>query len=191
MGVVAKLKGQSKDTLGAGVHLVIISDIKLARNNGGQILVKDETGEACLEVDFRAGDGKTISRRFWLTEASQWVFNNLCKAVKFVQDANNPVSTDVMKGRRLWITVGTKYRFEDGKIEVDSYGQPVVSNQVTSLFFAVYDAMLIPSVDGDPRLNNGIPSGKFLLNKPEELPVDFREQLNAIINPVTEKAPWD
>ncbi len=179
MALIGKAKKFANDTLGAGVHLAIINDVKLASRNGIP-MVKEETGEPAIEVEFKTGDNKRITRIFWLTEKSQWVWDNLCKMIGFDNKAKEPVSTDVVRGKRLWICVGAKYSFKDGKVERDTHNIPIVKNSVLALFFRVHDPMLPPAVAGDPRLNDGVPSGKFLMNKPEELPEDFAEQISQV-----------
>ena len=177
MGVVAKLKQQVADTFGAGVHLVIIDDMKMARNKFGQIMANEETGEHAIDVTFKSGEGKKISRVFWMTEKSRWVFEKLCKAVKFELNQGTQSVNDI-KGRRLWICVGTKYIFENEKIKLDSTGRILTLNHVLAMFYEVFDPMIPPAVLGDPKLtDDGLPDGKFLMNKPEELPVDWKDQI--------------
>lgn len=178
MGVIAKLKKQADDTVGVGVHLVIIDDMKIAKNKQGMNLVNEETGEAHIEVVFKAGDGKKISRIFFMTEKSEWVFEKLCKAVKFNISKEEKHSVNEVRGRRLWICVGVKYEVKNGKLVRDSTGKPITYYHVLAQFFEVFDPMIPPAINGDPRLtNDGVPSGKFLMNKPEELPEDFAEQI--------------
>ena len=178
MSLIGKSKQKYvNNSLGAGVHLAIVSRMEYAKDNYGNLMAKKDTGELALDLEFKNEKG-TVSNVFWMTEKAQWVFDALCRAVEVDNKKEIPSVNDIIN-KRLWILVGSLYSFKNGAIEKDTTNNPIRYSKLVPMFFRVYDPTKPPSVDGDPNFNDGIPHGRFLLNNKDEIPEDFAEQLKS------------
>lgn len=176
MGVTTKHISKPVNTLGAGVHLAVITSVKYARDSSGNILTKPETGDPAIEIEFKNGKGLRISATFWMTEKALWVFQRLCDAIDVIHQGKDGVSVRDVVGRRLWIVVGYEFVITNGILQVDGTGKLIMYPKLLPKFIKVIDPSIAPALEGDPMRNNGIPGVKFIYNKAETLPEDFEQQ---------------
>lgn len=171
--------GKIKPTLGAGVHLVMVSTVKYARDGSGNIMNKAGTGEPAIEIEFKNGKGLKISGTYWMTEKSMWLFERLCDAIEVPHKGLPAVPVRDVIGKRLFILVGLEFEIENGILQCDTNGMLIAMPKLLPHFIKVIDPSVTPAIDGDPNLNDGVPGKKFIVNKPETLPDDFEQQFKA------------
>lgn len=155
------IKGKSKPSLGAGVHLVRVANVKYARTGSGEILhTKD--GEPAIDVIFEDSNARKISMLVWFTENGQWIIDMLCVITNVDNKEREPDITEII-GKKLWIVVAEEHHMKGEDICYDSSGRPIVFPKVLPKFFKVMD-LIGPRISGDPNFY-GKASGIFYIEK--------------------------
>lgn len=147
--------------LEVGLHLVTVKAIRWARTSDGEIMANDD-GEMTIEILYETEKGETVSDLFPQTERMMWALDELRKATKvYVKDKQTPATE--IKGKKIYIIVAGKCSVGEKGVKKDENGQIIYFKQVLKKFYQ-YVPGLRPSVEGDPKFNDGVPGGIFLLN---------------------------
>jgi len=158
-----------KETLGIGVHHVVVKSMSYARNAANQKMIGKDGAPVAMDVVFKetAGNGLEWKERFWLSTKAHWRVDLFAKAIKANLTAGNqtPV-TEIINIKKLFIVIGKL-------VYVSEDRQTSMSGGLTLVKFAM-DMGVPPTYTGSPDPNN--PTGIFLQERSYE---EFIERQNA------------
>jgi hypothetical protein len=166
-----KIKQDTK--LPIGTHRLMIKAIQWARKENGEQMA-NSNGELAIDIHFADNLNRIIIHRFWLTDAAMWALDNLRKATgTFKEMQQTPVSEIV--GKECFGTVAGEFFFTDEQLSRNEKGEPLMQKHLIAKFSPIVGDIL-PASMGDPKRNNGVPAGDFLVNKGVALEEFFSDE---------------
>jgi hypothetical protein len=150
-----------------GVHLVTITSIKFARKDSGELILREFEGQEYPLIELRFRDkedtSKSFIERFSTNPRSQWIWDNLSKALH-IDNKTKSISATEVKGVPFFIIIAGKV-FLEGKNDLKRNKDGTIYYQkCLRLKFFEYSPIMSPQLSGDPT-KEGVPSGIFLINE--------------------------
>lgn len=149
-----------------GLHLASIGAINFARKDDGNVIMATVAGVEypSIEITFRVGQDK-IKHVFSTTPTTQWIWDNLSRALVIDNTGGESISAAEAKGKMLFILVAGKAELDGtGRVKKNPDGTVYFDKQLRMKFWPFIEGAFKPALTGDPENNGGIPSGDFLLN---------------------------
>ncbi len=148
--------------LPVGVHLASIASINFGRNAKGELVMQQDY--PIIEITF-ISSGIKFTERISTHPNSQWIWDNLARALS-IDNHKSSISAAEAKGKLLYIIIAAELEIDaDGTIKTNDDGSLYYQKKMRMEFFPYYEGGTTPAFAGHPDKNNGIPSGKFLINK--------------------------
>ena len=160
-----KVKLQPDIPIPVGLHKAVIGPINFARKSNGQLIMRTVEGGSypVIEITFIV-EKESFQQQFSTDPKSQWIWDNLSKALK-IDNKTSSISAAEAKGKPLYIVIAADMIFnEHGNLIKDGKGF-FRHRKKLRLKFYEYSDIMAPQLEGDPKHNNGIPSGQFLINE--------------------------
>jgi len=155
MGLNFKIEHRNQ-SIGAGVHLAFIDNIKLLKNRDGSPTLTSQN-EGLITITYCDKNGNKIDRTYVIGSERQKMFDKAMKDAGIETGEGASVKSAI--GKRIWIAVREE-------IEDSESGQQI-GEKVYYVFktFPYLEGFIKPSIIGDPEKNDGIPAGDFVLYK--------------------------
>lgn len=145
--------------LTAGVHNVIIKDIRLAKRDDGSVITSRK-GFTAMEIEFSKtvnGKEQTHIERYYVGQSTdpnvrspQFKFDEVMTAAG-VDNKGSSVSKQAALGKRLWIAIRNEYPTTDGQtIELNDKGYRKSYHHIFDVV-QFNDPNNPPTYDGDPN----------------------------------------
>lgn len=156
------VKVKQETVLPIGQHKLTVTAIKWARDDKNEQIANAD-GIMALDAHFIDPYQRVIVHRFWLTDAAMWALDNLRRATGvYKENMKTPVSE--MIGKECYGIVAGMFYFSDERLSRNEAGEPLMLKSLIPKFSPVVGDIL-PASKGDPKYNNGVPAGDFLVNK--------------------------
>lgn len=156
---------QQSQYLSAGLHLVKITDITQGK--------PDKNGFPSHVYKFQDKLGAMIEKTLYFSTdrnnpcKAEWIYTKLKAAIGI--KANEAVGKSKIVGQKLWLGVKRVDTVDkSGKVVMDNGRAKGFSEVIPTLMMAYTGDgtdLKKPQIDGDPALNNGVPSGVFYETK--------------------------
>lgn len=145
-----------------GIQLLTIISITYARNSSGDMITSD-SGDPAIDIKFINPLKQELIHRFWITENTAWILDNLRKAIGvYKEDHQTPVNE--LLGKNFFGIIAAQFFFSGIEIDRDNDGNLIYAKELQMKFFPNVTGIR-PAIMGDPSRRKGIPSGDFLVNK--------------------------
>ncbi|HRV29071.1 MAG TPA: hypothetical protein P5522_09825 [Spirochaetia bacterium] len=167
-------KPRQDHRLPVGVHLASIVSVNYARNTKGELIMQEE--HPVIEITFLSS-GEKVVERISTHPKSQWIWDSLSKAL-MIDNRNSSISASEAKGRLLYIIIAAEVEMDENeRLKTNPDGTLFYNRKMKMEFYPYFEGGFAPIFNGHPDKNNGIPSGKFLINKGIEVKQVFKEQV--------------
>lgn len=157
MSLSVNSKHERKQELLAGIHLVIVSDVKLLKKSDGTPVESD--GNNFITVKFTNGDNKSIEQNYPVGTEKQRAFDLLI--LNLGLDNTKQINKKEAIGKRIWIAVKEVYLLNNEITLKDENGIDIKEFYVFKT--VKYDGdNSYPIINGDPKKYNGIAQEEFV-----------------------------
>lgn len=137
-----------------GLQLLKIASMKRAVSDNGQPIMR---GNAfVIDIDFINDEGQTGKLRVPANEKNQYVFDNLCNAIR-VDNVNRTPSVKEVVGKKVYVVCRGYINIEDG---VNT--ETIVRTELVPKFYLYSAGMPKPKTIGDPSLPGVTIGGDYL-----------------------------
>ena len=179
-----QIKRQRLQEVGAGIHLVIVSDLTLLKNPDKTPV--DHNGTNYIAIKFTDDKGKIHEQHYPINSEKQKFFNRLMTDIGI--DNSKPVSKKEAINRRLYIAIKEVMFLDDDALMVGNDGLPLKEMFVFRTFPFI-EGSNKPAIIGDPAKNNGIATEGFVdYRRLESFEQESKEQVEQT-SPMSEQTP--
>lgn len=182
MSLAVKYKLKRLQELSAGIHLVIISDMKLLKDSKGAPVEKEGNNFIC--VKFTNSENKSNEQYYPVGTEKQRHFDLLITHIGL--DNTKQVNKKETIGKRLWIAVKEVY-FLDGDVTIKDHDGRELKDFYVFKTFKYDGENSYPIIKGDPKNFNGAAQDEFLDYK--LVSDDFVIEKNHSENPMSNDKP--
>lgn len=148
-----------KKELKTGIHLVTITDASLIKGADGKPL-KTVGGETGISVRFTDANQSSFDKPFWLNGDRHKDFLKMLSAAQINSKAT--AFKAEAKGKRLWIFIKEVWDIDlENIVYHDVTGEPIINYYIFN-YSPCVNPENRPMMMGDPAMNNGRASEKFI-----------------------------